>query len=131
MRITVIILAGFLVGISSLLFATEFQCPVGKEVIASLGDGVTMRTCMWEREPNVVIRAGPLELSKNGILILKTQTNLDGKLHGKFTSWSDTGEILITGSYVAGLKEGPWMETDDNGYRNTVHYSKGSPVEPQ
>lgn len=113
------------------LFATaEFQCPIGNAVSASLGDGVTMRTCLWEKQPNLVVRTGPLELIKNGILILKTQTNLEGKLHGGFTSWSDEGVVIVSGTYVEGVKEGRWFETDKNGKSDTIYYRNGIPVEP-
>jgi len=113
------------------LFATaEFQCPIGNAVSASLGDGVTVRTCLWEKQPNLVVRTGPLELIKNGILILKTQTNLEGKLHGGFTSWSDGGVVIVSGTYVEGVKEGPWFETDKNGDSDMIYYRNGIPVEP-
>ena len=113
------------------LFATaEFQCPIGNAVSASLGDGVTVRTCLWEKQPNLVVRTGPLELIKNGILILKTQTNLEGKLHGGFTSWSDEGVVIVSGTYVEGVKEGRWFETDKNGKSDTIYYRNGIPVEP-
>lgn len=108
----------------------EFHCAVGKAVVAGLGEGVIMRTCLWEKEPDLVVRAGPLELIKNGILILKTQTNLQGKLHGDFTSWSDDGVVIIRGAYIDGLKQGPWFETDKNGNSGTIHYRDGIPVEP-
>lgn len=110
--------------------AAEFQCAVGNAVTASLGDGVTMRTCLWEKEPNLVVRTGPLELIKNGILILKTQTNLEGKLHGGFTSWSDEGVVIVSGTYVEGIKEGPWFKTDKKGNSDTTYYRNGIPVEP-
>lgn len=113
------------------LFATaEFHCAVGNAISASLGDGVTMRTCLWEKEPNLVVRTGPLELIKNGILILKTQTNREGKLHGGFTSWSDEGVVMVSGTYVEGIKEGPWFETDKKGNGDTIYYRNGIPVEP-
>ncbi len=130
MLVKIVILTTFLITTAKLLAAAEFQCTVGREVNANLGDGVTMRTCLWEKEPNLVIRTGPLELIKNGILILKTQTNLDGKLHGKFTSWNDEGVIIISGNYVEGLKEGSWFETDKNGNSDTIIYNKGIPAEP-
>ena len=125
-----VLLAILTIAAPRLFAAVEFQCPVGNAVTASLGDGVTMRTCLWEKEPNLVVRAGPLELIKNGVLILKTQTNLEGKLHGNFTSWSDEGVVLVSGSYVEGVKEGPWFETDKKGNSDTIYYRNGIPVEP-
>lgn len=109
--------------------ADEFRCPLGKEVSASLGQGVSMRTCMWEKEPSVFVRTGPLELIKNGILILKMQTNRAGRLHGRFTSWNDQGEIIENGNYVKGLKEGPWFKIDENGNRHNLLFSGGSLVD--
>ncbi|MDH3858733.1 MAG: hypothetical protein OEV07_12120 [Gammaproteobacteria bacterium] len=125
-----VLLAILIIAAPRLFAAADLQCAVGNAVTASLGDGVTMRTCLWEKEPNLVVRAGPLELDKNGILILKTQTNLEGKLHGDFTSWSDEGVVIVSGSYVEGLKEGPWIETDKNGNSDTIYYRNGVPVEP-
>lgn len=89
-----------------------------------------MRTCMWKKDPNVVIRVGPLELIKNGILILRTQTNSKGKLHGPFRSWSDEGEIQEKGNYVEGLKEGLWVIVKKGGNRENIHYQGGIPIEP-
>ena len=125
-----VLLATFLVVAPKLPAASGFHCTVGNEVTASLGDGVTMRTCLWEKEPQLVVRAGPLVLVKNGILILKTQTNLAGKLHGDFTSWNDEGVVIVSGTYVEGLKEGPWFETDKDGNSDTIYYRDGVPVEP-
>lgn len=121
------VIATFLAGPVS---ATGIECVVGNKVSADLGEGVTMHTCLWEKEPDKAIRTGPIELVKNGVLILKTQTNLDGKLHGKFTSWSDDGVVILEGSYVEGLKQGPWLEIDDNGKNQTILYRNGNPVEP-
>lgn len=121
------VIATFLAGSVS---ATNIECVVGSEVSADLGEGVTMHTCLWEKEPGKAIRAGPIELVKNGVLILKTQTNLDGKLHGKFSSWSDDGVVILEGNYVEGLKQGPWLETDDDGKNQTILYRNGNPVEP-
>ena len=125
-----VLLAILIIAATRLFAAAEFQCAVGNAVTANLGDGVTMRTCLWEKEPNLVIRTGPLELIKNGILILKTQTNLKGKLHGDFTSWSDEGVVMVSGAYVEGLKQGPWFETDNKGNSDTIYYRNGIPVEP-
>lgn len=89
-----------------------------------------MRTCMWEKAANVTVRVGPLELVKNGVLILRLETDLKGKLHGRYTSWNDTGEMTETGNYYEGLKEGIWTVTDDNGDNETVHYQAGVMVAP-
>jgi hypothetical protein len=110
--------------------ATDIECAVGNKVSADLGEGVTMYTCLWEKEPDKVIRAGPVELVKNGTLILQAQTDLDGKLHGKFTSWSDDGVVILEGNYVKGLKQGPWLEADSNGRNQTILYRNGNPVDP-
>ena len=125
----IVLLAILIIAAPRLFAAAKFQCPVGNEVTAGLGDGVIMRTCLWEKEPQLVVRAGPLELVKNGILILKTQTNLEGKLHGDFTSWNDEGVFIVSGTYVEGLKQGPWFETDKYGNTNTTYYRDGIPVE--
>ena len=119
-----------MIGIPGIVSAAEFFCIQGKEVIVGLGDGVIMHTCMWEKEPGVTIRTGSLELVKNDILILKSQTSDSGKLHGDFTVWSDDGKIIEFGSYVEGVKEGPWLETDKNGISTTLVYRQGKIVDP-
>jgi hypothetical protein len=125
----IIILLGC-IGFTYLLNAADLECPNGESITADLGDGVTLRTCMWEKEPNVRVRSGPLELVKNGTLILRTQTDVNGKLQGRFTAWSDEGEIIQNGLYNNGLKEGVWLETDKNGASETLRYLKGVPVKP-
>jgi len=121
-----VLLAGFTI----LPNAAEFDCPLGSAVLADLGDGVIMRTCMWEKAENVTIRTGPLELIKNGVLILKLATDSNGKLHGPFTSWNDAGEMTENGNYLKGLKEGIWTVTNKNGDSETLHYRAGVIVEP-
>jgi antitoxin component YwqK of YwqJK toxin-antitoxin module len=79
---------------------------------------------------NVTVRAGPLELIKNGILILKLKTDSNGKLHGQFTSWNDAGEMTENGNYVEGLKQGIWTVISKNGDSKIVHYRAGAIVEP-
>ena len=111
-------------------FAVESFCSLGSPVTADLGDGVTMRTCLWQKEPDLVVRAGPIELVKNGVLILKTQTNRSGKLHGQFSSWDDAGKLIESGTYDDGLKEGSWLVTDKDGISSTIFYRRGVRVEP-
>ena len=130
MRTTIIILFLLLAGFTGLSDATEFNCRQGEMVLADLGEGVIMRTCMWEKAANVTVRTGALELVKNGVLILKLETDLNGKLHGRFTSWNDAGEITENGNYIEGLKEGPWTVTNENGGSETLHYRAGIIVEP-
>jgi len=129
-RASLIIIPLVCLGFTYLLNAAELDCPRGKLVTADLGEGVTMRTCMWVKESNVMIRTGPLELIKNGTTILRTQTDADGKLQGRFTSWSDAGEIIQNGLYSNGLKHGAWLETDKHGNSKTQHYQNGILIEP-
>lgn len=110
--------------------AMEFSCPFGYPVSANIGDGVIMHTCLWEKEPDVHVRAGPMQLIRNGILILQLQTNLKGKLHGQYRSWSDHGRLMETGNYQDGLKEGAWQVTDAQGNSELLHYRQGVLVEP-
>ena len=112
------------------VFAGESFCSLGSPVTADLGDGVTMRTCMWEKEPDLVVRAGPIELIRNGVLILKTQTNRSGKLHGQFSSWDDAGKLIESGTYDNGLKEGSWLVTGKDGNSSTIVYRQGVRVDP-
>ena len=129
-RTAVIIVFFLLTLFTGLSGASEFNCQRGEAVVADLGDGVIMRTCIWQKAANVTVRTGTLELIKNGILILKLQTDLNGKLHGQFTSWNDAGEITEHGNYIEGLKEGPWTVTDDNGHSEVLYYRAGVTVEP-
>jgi hypothetical protein len=130
MRSTIIFLCFLLVGLSILPSAAEFNCPRGDAVLAQLGDDVIMRTCMWEKAANITVRTGPLELIKNGVLILKLETDSNGKLHGQFTSWNDAGEMTENGNYIAGLKQGLWTVTSKDGSSKIVHYRAGVIVEP-
>ena len=109
---------------------TGFHCPRGDPVTADLGEGVIMRTCMWQNDTQQMVRVGPFELVKNGILIVKTQTNLEGQLHGRFTSWTDDGVIIKDGHYKLGQKHGDWIETDADGIKQKLHYSEGKVVQP-
>jgi len=129
-RLTRIILLFLLTGFSLLVNATEFTCPRGEAVVADLGDGVTMRTCLWQKSANDTVRTGPLRLVKNGILILRLETNSNGKLHGQYTSWNDAGEITENGNYLEGLKEGIWTVISDNGDTKTFHYRARVIYEP-
>jgi hypothetical protein len=124
------ILLFLLTGLAIPSGAAELICPQGVAVLADLGEGVIMRTCMWEKSANVTVRAGPLELVKNGVLILRLETDSNGKLHGRFTSWNDAGEVTENGNYHEGLKEGIWTVTNNNGDSETVHYRAGAIVGP-
>jgi hypothetical protein len=110
--------------------AQGLECELGEQVSASLGDGVTIHTCSWEKAPGVFVRAGPLELIRNGILILKLQTDRDGKLQGEYRSWNDDGSAMEYGHYVDGLKHGEWHITDANGDSRIQHFRAGVPVTP-
>lgn len=123
-------LLSLLTGFSLLASATEFTCPQGETVLADLGDGVTMRTCLWQKSTNVTVRTGPLELVKNGVLILRLETNSNGKLHGQYTSWNDAGEMTENGNYLEGLKDGIWTVINENGDTKTFHYRAGVIFEP-
>ena len=130
MRLSKIISLFLLISCSKFVSASQFYCQQGDPVTANLGEGVIMRTCFWQKDSKIVIRVGPLELIKNGILILRTQTNSKGKLHGPFRSWSDEGQIQEEGNYVDGLKEGLWITVKKDGYRENIIYKGGIPVEP-
>ena len=110
--------------------AADFQCPRGDKVAASLGDGVTLHSCSWERTPGNFVRIGPLQLIKNGILILRLQTDSDGKLQGDYRVWDDTGALTESGHYLDGLKEGEWRSTDANGITRVTVYRAGRPISP-
>ena len=89
-----------------------------------------MRTCMWQNEARVKVRVGPFELIKNGILIVKSQTNRKGQLHGRFTSWTDDGVIIKDGHYHYGQKHGAWIETDADGIVQNLQYHEGKLIQP-
>ena len=108
--------------------AVEFSCVDGRVAVADLGEGVVMHTCLWEKQPGVVVRTGPMELIKNDVLILKTQTNLAGQLHGLFSSWSDSGRLQQRGRYHEGLKQGRWIFSDGDGPSRVFYYRAGVPL---
>ena len=112
------------------LGAADFQCPQGDKVAASLGDGVTLHSCSWERTPGNFVRIGPLLLIKNRILILRLQTDSDGKLQGDYRVWDDYGALTESGYYRDGLKEGEWRSTDANGITRVTVYRAGRPISP-
>ena len=110
--------------------ATVIACTQGKKVSTNLGGGVIMHTCTIENAANKSIRTGPLALEKNGVLILRLETDANGKLHGQYTSWDDSGRMTEKGNYLNGLKEGEWITVNENGERSKVHYRAGSVVDP-
>ena len=110
------------------LRAQEFSCVNGKFASADLGDGVSLQTCLWEKQPGMVVRTGPMQLIKNGILILQARTNLQGQLHGRYSSWDDDGKLMIRGRYDNGLKQGAWLFTDVRGRRHQIFYRQGVPA---
>jgi hypothetical protein len=110
--------------------AADFQCLLGDNVAASLGDGVILHSCSWEQTPGNFVRTGPLQLIKNGILILQLQTDSNGKLQGEFRAWDDSGVLIESGQYLNGLKEGEWRYTDKNGLTRVTIYSGGMAVSP-
>jgi len=124
------LLASLLIAVPLPLLSSEFECQPGSEVAAGLGEGVTMRTCRWEKSPGVFVRTGPLQLVKNGVLILQLQTDREGRLQGQYTAWDDDGIMVEHGVYRDGLKEGEWQVTDDSGRRITLHYRAGEPLDP-
>ena len=125
-----LVVGGFLLAfIAQVTADSALHCPRGDPVTAGLGEDVIMRTCLWQNEQQQMVRVGPLELIKNGILILKTQTNLDGQLHGRFTSWSDDGVVIKDGLYRLGRKHGKWLEPDADGNTVEREYDAGKLVQ--
>lgn len=117
-------------GLAGATDGAEIHCARGEAVNADLGDGVVMRSCLWRNAANITVRVGPLVLIKNDVLILKLETDSNGKLHGPYTAWNDAGEITEKGNYIEGLKQGPWTITHPNGSRETLHYQAGVIVVP-
>ncbi len=105
--------------------AARVDCALGSAVAADLGDGVVMHTCLWQKSAGDFVRVGPLLLVKNGIPILRAQTNRDGQLHGSYASWHDDGSILESGAYENGRKHGVWLVVDERGLRTTLQYVDG------
>jgi len=130
MRASVSIVFFLLAVFTGLSGAAEFNCERGEAVVADLGGGVIMRTCIWQKTATVTVRTGALELIKNGILILKLETDLNGKLHGPYTVWNDAGEVTENGNYVEGLKDGPWTTIHKNGSREILQYRAGIIINP-
>ena len=106
------------------------ECELGQAISVGIGDGVILYSCSWERTPGDFVRIGPLEMRRNGILILQLQTDPDGKLQGKFSSWDDAGALTEQGQYVDGLKQGEWRITDASGDLRIVHYHRDVEVLP-
>ena len=127
-RISLLVFITMLFALPQLVDSTEFECPLGEAVVAGIGDGVEMRSCFWEKAPGVRVRTGAFELHREDLLILQTQTNQDGKLHGQFSSWDDDGKLINQGEYVEGLKQGEWLETDKLGVSRRLIYIEGEPV---
>ena len=107
------------------LVAAEFECPLGEPFSAGLGDGVTLQSCNWEKTPGNFVRTGPLQLVKNGILILQLTSDREGRLHGEYTVWDDQGNVTTSGQYREGLKVGEWRITDERGNTRVIAYNAG------
>ena len=112
------------------LVAAELECPLGEPFSAALGDGVVLHSCNWEKTPGHFVRTGPLQLVKNGILILQLTSDREGRLHGEYTVWNDQGNVTISGQYREGLKEGEWRITDERGNTRVIAYSASITLSP-
>ena len=106
------------------------ECSLGEPASASIGDGVILHSCSWEKTPGVFARTGPLQLVKNGILILALQTDAEGKLQGEYSSWDDDGRLMEKGYYVDGLKHGEWRVTEADGSIRTLYFEAGVEIQP-
>jgi len=127
-RLVTLILGVLLLALLHELPADVFECPLGEPFAANLGDGVTLQACNWEKSPGDIVRTGPLQLVKNGILILQLTNDHEGRLHGEYTVWDDEGNITTIGQYREGLKEGEWRITDEQGNTRVIVYSAGITV---
>jgi antitoxin component YwqK of YwqJK toxin-antitoxin module len=50
----------------------------------------------------------------NGDISQEGTFNVDGQLHGKWTSYNENGEKIAVGSYASGKKTGTWYFWADN-----------------
>ena len=107
------------------LVAAEFECPLGEPFSAGLGDGVVLQSCNWEKTPGNFVRIGPLQLVKNGILILQLTSDREGRLDGEYFVWDDEGNVTTSGQYREGLKEGEWRIADERGKTRVIVYRAG------
>jgi hypothetical protein len=130
-RVTSLVLAASLLAVTHQLYANSFECVLGNKVTADLGDGVRLQSCSWEKTTGTFVRTGPLQLVKNGILILKLSTDQEGRLQGEYSSWDDHGIITENGHYRDGLKEGEWRVTDKQGNRRLITFIAGVDVTPE
>jgi hypothetical protein len=110
--------------------AAEFECPLGEPFSAGLGDGVVLQSCNWEKTPGNYVRTGPLQLVKNGILILQLTSDREGRLHGEYIVWNDQGKVTTSGQYREGLKESEWRITDKQGNTKVIVYNAGIAATP-
>jgi len=108
--------------------APAFQCALGHRISADLGDGVTLYSCSWEKTPGEFVRTGPLQLVRNGILILRLQTDRNGRLQGEYRSWDDDGVLTESGHYRDGLRHGEWRSIDADGNPRVIVFHAGLPV---
>lgn len=60
----------------------------------------------------------------------ETGAFVDGKRHGKWLKWDETGKTIISEAhYAAGKKDGTWKIFDENGtLRFEMHYNKGKKI---
>ena len=61
----------------------------------------------------------------NGIISQEGTFNLDGKLHGEWTSYDDQGHKIALGSYENGMKTGTWYFWSGDS-KKEVEYSKNA-----
>ena len=62
----------------------QLRSVIGHKVTADLGNGVRLQSCSCEKTTGTFVRIGPLQLIKNGILILKLATDQEGRLQGEY-----------------------------------------------
>jgi hypothetical protein len=123
-----LVLATSVLAVIHQLYANNFECVIGNKVTANLGDGVRLQACSWEKDTGTFVRTGPLHLIKNGILILKLETDEEGRLQGEYTTWDDQGIITEIGHYRDGLKEGEWRVIDKQGNSRLITFAAGVDV---
>ncbi len=59
---------------------------------------------------------------ENGVVSQKGTFNLQKELHGKWVSYTNTGEKISIGNYTNGLKTGKWVFWSEND-KKEVEYS--------
>lgn len=75
-------------------------------LFASVAHSQTEKALILNEETNLIEATYYYD---NGVVSQEGTFNLEGKLHGAWVSYSDSGEKISEGSYTNGAKTGKWF----------------------